>query len=85
MVSVEKRQAIQTLLADGLDNQQISSQIGVSPQTVAAVKAHITMGTYGTASDGPDAEAGRVHGARSRRSTSRTNSSPSSIRLSLHL
>ena len=46
-VSAEQRQAIRSLLADGLDNQQIAAQLGVSPGTVAAVKAHMTMGTYG--------------------------------------
>jgi hypothetical protein len=45
-VSAEQRQAIRSLLADGLDNQEIAAQIGVSPGTVAAIKAHMTMGTY---------------------------------------
>jgi hypothetical protein len=55
-VSAEQRQAIRSLLADGLDNQEIAAQIGVSPGTVAAVKAHMTMGTYG-GGGAPDAEA----------------------------
>jgi hypothetical protein len=46
-VSAEQRQAIRSLLGDGLDNQEIAVQLGVSPGTVAAVKAHMTMGTYG--------------------------------------
>ena len=55
-VSADQRQAIRSLLADGLDNQEIAAQIGVSPGTVAAVKAHMTMGTYGGVM-APDAEA----------------------------
>jgi hypothetical protein len=55
-VSVEQRQAIRVLLADRLSNQEIAAKLGVSPGTVAAVKAHTTMGTYG--GDGtPDTEA----------------------------
>lgn len=54
-VSVEQRQAIRALLADGLGNQEIAAQLGVSPGTMAAIKAHMTMGTYG--GDGaPDTE-----------------------------
>jgi RecB family endonuclease NucS len=33
-------------LGDGLDNQAIAANIGVSPGSVAAIKAHMTMGTY---------------------------------------
>ena len=55
-VTAEERQAIRSLLADGLDNQEIAAQIGVSPGTVAAVKAHMRMGTYG-GEIAPDAEA----------------------------
>jgi Endonuclease NucS len=55
-VSADQRQSIRSLLAEGLDNQAIATQIGVSPGQVAAVKAHMTMGTYG--GDGaPEAEA----------------------------
>jgi hypothetical protein len=46
-VSVPQRQAIVSLLNDGLDNKEIAAQLGVSPGQVASVKAHITMGTYG--------------------------------------
>lgn len=42
---------------DGLDNQEIAAQISVSPGQVAAVKAHMTMGTYGGSDSAPDAEA----------------------------
>jgi RecB family endonuclease NucS len=34
------------LLKEGLDNQEIATQVGVTPRTVAAVKAHVSMGTY---------------------------------------
>jgi hypothetical protein len=56
-VSSQQRQAIRSLLSDGLDNQEIAGQIGVSPGTVAAVKAHMTMGTYGGDTSTPDDEA----------------------------
>jgi hypothetical protein len=56
-VSAEQRQAIRSLLSDGLDSQEIAAQIGVSPGTVAAVKAHMTMGTYGGGDGVSDAEA----------------------------
>jgi endonuclease len=46
-VSAEQRQAIRSLLDDGLDNKQIAAQLGVSPGQVASIKAHMTMGTYG--------------------------------------
>lgn len=42
----EQRQAIRSLLGDGLDSQAIAAQLGVSPNTVAGVKAQITRGTY---------------------------------------
>lgn len=38
--------AIRALLAEGLSTEAVASQLGVSPRRVAAVKAHITMGTY---------------------------------------
>jgi len=55
--SDEDRQAIRSLLGDGLDNQRIATQLGVSPGTVAAVKAHMTMGTYGGEHSAAAAEA----------------------------
>lgn len=46
--SEKQRLGIIALAKEGrLDANQIASQIGVSPGTVKAVKAHITMGTYG--------------------------------------
>ena len=45
-ISVTQRQAIVTLLKHGLGNQENAAQISVKPGTVAAVKAHISMGTY---------------------------------------
>jgi hypothetical protein len=56
-VSDSQRQSIRSLLAEGLDNQEIATRIGVSPGTVAAVKAHMTMGTYGASDSAPEAEA----------------------------
>lgn len=45
-VSVEQRRAILSALDERLDNLTIAERTGVSPGTVAAVKAHSTMGTY---------------------------------------
>jgi RecB family endonuclease NucS len=56
-VSSEQKQAIRQLLGDGLDNKQIAAQIGVTPGQVAAVKAHMTMGTYGGVNDAEATEA----------------------------
>jgi len=56
-ISTVHRHEITALLADGLSNQEIASQVGVSIGQVAAVKAHITMGTYGGGGDGePETE-----------------------------
>jgi transcriptional regulator with XRE-family HTH domain len=40
-----KAQALE-LLAEGLSTEEISRRLGVSKQTVAAYRAHVTMGTY---------------------------------------
>ncbi len=56
-VSVAQRQAIVALLRDGLESQQIARQVGVTPGQVAAVKAHISMGTYDEISGAADTEA----------------------------
>lgn len=45
------------LLAEGLSNDEIAQRLGVTPGTVAAHKAHVTMGTYGD-SGGGDATVG---------------------------
>jgi hypothetical protein len=54
-VSETQRRAITSLLSEGLSNQEVAAQVGVSPGAVAAVKAHMTMGTYG--GDGTNVEA----------------------------
>lgn len=46
-VSAEQREAIRSLLGNGLDNRRIAGQVGVTPGQVQAIKAHITMGTCG--------------------------------------
>jgi hypothetical protein len=53
---VAQRQAIIAALAEGLDNQDIAARVGVTLGTVAAVKAHISMGTYGDAGGAAAAE-----------------------------
>ncbi len=45
----QKAQIIDLLEAGGISREQIASQVGVSPSTVSAIKAHITMGTYKSA------------------------------------
>jgi anti-sigma28 factor (negative regulator of flagellin synthesis) len=42
-----QRAEIRALLADGLSTAEIARQLGVRPMRVAAIKAHVTMGTYG--------------------------------------
>jgi RecB family endonuclease NucS len=37
------------LLADGMSTEEISRKLGVSKQTIAAYRAHVTMGTYAEA------------------------------------
>jgi transposase-like protein len=55
MASTEQQKAaIVSLVKEGkLDFKQIAKQVGVSPGTVASIKAHLTMGTYG---EGPEVE-----------------------------
>lgn len=44
----QQKAAIVSLVKEGkLDFKQIAKQVGVTPGTVASVKAHITMGSYG--------------------------------------
>ena len=46
----QQKSAIVSLVKEGkLDFKQIAKQVGVSPGTVASIKAHMTMGTYGEA------------------------------------
>jgi hypothetical protein len=46
-VTKEQRDEVIALLeAGGLTREQIANKVGVSPLTVSAIKAHVTMGTY---------------------------------------
>ena len=55
-ISEEQKSQIISLLQEGqLGREEIASRIGVSPLTVSAIKAHITMGTYRGGGD-PDRE-----------------------------
>jgi RecB family endonuclease NucS len=54
MVFDDERTQILALLGQGLETQQIARQLGVSVQQVAAIKAHITMGTYASPSAGSE-------------------------------
>jgi len=48
----DQKVAIVALVKEGkLDFRQIAKQVGVSPGTVASIKAHVTMGSYG---EGPE-------------------------------
>lgn len=52
MASISDKQKAQiiSLLQEGLlGREEIATKVGVSPGTVSAIKAHITMGTYGGA------------------------------------
>lgn len=55
-VSDTQRKAIIAGLNEGLENQDIAARVGVTPGQVAAVKAHISMGTYGDAGGAAEAE-----------------------------
>jgi DNA-binding NarL/FixJ family response regulator len=44
----ELKNEIIELIQKGLSSVEIAAKLGVSPAQVMAVKAHITMGTYGT-------------------------------------
>jgi hypothetical protein len=46
-ISKEQRQAIVSLLDEGLPRQAIARALGVTPGQVSAVAAHVTMRTYG--------------------------------------
>ena len=46
-LSEETKDQIVSLIEEGLGREQIASRVGVSPGTVSAIKAHITMGRYG--------------------------------------
>lgn len=46
-MSADDRDRIRELLAEGVPPDQIANELGVSRGTVAAIRAHITMGTYG--------------------------------------
>src|ERR1700674_714995 len=45
-VTVEQRQAVLGMLAQGQDRETIAAAVGVSPGQVSAIAAHVKMGTY---------------------------------------
>jgi hypothetical protein len=45
-VSIAQRQAVVSLLGDGLSRNEVAAKIGVTPGQVSAVKSHVSMGTY---------------------------------------
>jgi DNA phosphorothioation-dependent restriction protein DptH len=45
-VTVEQRQAVLRLLAQGQDRDTIAAAVGVTPGQVSAIAAHVKMGTY---------------------------------------
>lgn len=48
-ISKSRKARIISLLREGhLDREEIAAEVGVSPGTVSAIKAHMTMGTYGS-------------------------------------
>src|SRR5690554_2892188 len=42
----QKLQIIALLRENNMGREEIASHVGVSPGTVSAIKAHVTMGTY---------------------------------------
>src|SRR5687768_1546093 len=52
-INETQRLAIRRALADGKSHVTIASEVGVTVRQVAAVAAHITMGSYGEAGDPP--------------------------------
>jgi len=56
-VSDDEKAQIVTLLRDGeLDREEIAARFGVSPRTVSAIKAHMTMGSYEVESSKEEAD-----------------------------
>ena len=55
-VTPAQREAIVSLLGNGTATQQIASHVGVTPGQVAAIKAHLSMGTYGNDATSVEAE-----------------------------
>ena len=52
-LTVGERQVVLQMLADGLDKEVIAEEAGITSRQVAAVAAHVTMGTYELPSTGP--------------------------------
>ena len=51
-ISENQKSEIITLVREGkLSREQIAAKVGVSPGTVSAIKAHLTMGTYTESSE----------------------------------
>ena len=47
-----KRNRIRELIGQGLSSEHVARRLGVPKMRVAAVKAHITMGSYGAGASG---------------------------------
>jgi hypothetical protein len=55
-VSVAQKKEILSLLKQSVDSPEIAARVGVTPGQVGAIKAHVSMGTYGD-DGGNDVEA----------------------------
>ncbi|MFZ2070720.1 MAG: hypothetical protein WAV32_03790 [Halobacteriota archaeon] len=54
-ISENQKSDIIALIREGkLSREQIAAKVGVSPGTVSAIKAHLTMGTYAEPSEAED-------------------------------
>src|SRR2546421_6028416 len=50
-VTLDQRQAILRMLAQGQDRETIAASVGITPGQVSAVAAHVKMGTYALPAD----------------------------------
>jgi hypothetical protein len=60
-ITTEQKDEIIGLLRSGeLRREEIAERVGVSPGTVSAIRAHMTMGTYGTGTYGTPTSEGET-------------------------
>ena len=50
-ITEEEKEKIIKRIKEGKDSEEIAEQFGISPGTVSAIKAHLTMGTYSSSSE----------------------------------
>ncbi len=50
----DKKDVVLGMIAEDLNSREISEKTGLSVRTIAAIRAHVKMGTYGSAADGTE-------------------------------